>query len=299
VTFVLGIDGGGTRARAVAVDDAGNEVGRGEVAGAVVTVDHPSRAADAVRSAVRNAVEQAGLELPARVMWAGLAGAGSEAANRAVMDLLDDGSLAKRVHVGTDVEAAFHDAFGEGAGVLLIAGTGSVAWARGQSGVSQRAGGWGRFLGDEGSGYSIGLEALRGLARAEDGRIGPTAMRAGLLEACGVASVDALIAWIDTASKAQVAALAPLVLHAAAEGDGLASAIASEAARALVDHIRAAVVSAGPWVGAAPLVLWGGLLVQGQPLRRMVEEALEGLDVRLEMPAVDPAMGAAKLASAV
>jgi glucosamine kinase len=296
VTFVIGVDGGGTRARAVIVDLEGRELARGEATGAVVTVDDPDRAADAVRAAVHDAAEHADFELPAILMWAGLAGAGGAKARDAVTDALDDGTLGHRLLVGTDVGAAFHDAFGVGPGILLIGGTGSIAWARGASGEVHTVGGWGYLLGDEGSGYAIGSEGLRRLVWSEDGRAPPTIMRDAVLEACGVHSIADLVEWRDVASKAEVAAAAPVVVDAAEKGDAAAAAIIASTLRSLVTHVDAALEATGPWTEPAPLVLWGGLLDLDGPLRTSMQRALADLPIRLESSELDPAMGAARLA---
>ena len=139
--YVAGVDGGGTRTRAVIIDDTGAEIARAEREGAVANAAAPHEAADAVTSAVRAAAVEGGVKLPVRALWAGLAGAGREAARDAVTDALSRVGLAEAIEVGTDVEAAFHDAFGKGTGVMLIAGTGSIAWARDERGVMHRVGG--------------------------------------------------------------------------------------------------------------------------------------------------------------
>jgi N-acetylglucosamine kinase-like BadF-type ATPase len=296
MTFVVGVDGGGTKVRAVIADTSGSELGRAEAVGAVVTVDNPGRGAEAVRVAVRAAAEDAGVQLPGALMWAGLAGAGHSSAKRAVSVLLNDGSLSDRVCVGTDVEAAFFAAFGDDPGMLLIAGTGSALWARSPTGEIVRVGGWGRYLGDEGSGYAIGLMGLRRVVRAEDGRDAETALRARLLSDCGVESVQELISWVELSSKGQVAALAPSVIEAGNLGDSAAAQIVTDSARDLADQVRAAVHSAGPWKEDPPLVLWGGLIATGGPLRPQVTEALRAVGVQLSSIEPDPPMGAARLA---
>jgi len=174
VSYFIGVDGGGTKTRAVLVDREGHELGRAAVDGAVATAHDPSAAARAVARAVRDAAEAAGVELPGAVLWAGLAGAGPRAARDGVTKALVRLRLASEVHVGTDVEAAFHDAFPEGPGILLIAGTGSIAWLRSADDVTRRVGGWGQHIGDEGSGFALGIAGLRLVTHAADGRAGET-----------------------------------------------------------------------------------------------------------------------------
>lgn len=296
MTFVIGVDGGGTRTRAVILDGAGRELGRAEAPGAVATAEAPELAAGAVSYAVHSAAQRAGVVLPAASLWAGLAGAGAEAARQAVQDELAQARIASKVHVGSDVEAAFHDAFADGPGVVLIAGTGSIAWARAEDGRELRVGGWGRDLGDEGSGYAIGVEALRRVVRAEDLRDPPTSMRAPVLAACGVGDPTDLIGWIEVATKADVAALVPLVSDAVAGGDRAASEVFEGAVADLMEHVASVVAAAGPWREPPALVVWGGLVAEGGCLRERVLRALDEHEVALSTSEIDPPLGAARLA---
>jgi glucosamine kinase len=298
VTFVIGVDGGGTHARALILDEGGRELGRGEARGAVVSAAAPMVAARAVVEAVRAAAANAQVELPGAALWAGLAGAGLEDPRRAVAEPLEDASLAEHVVVGTDVEAAFQDAFGAGPGVLLIAGTGSIAWARSPSGAVVRVGGWGERLGDEGSGFAIGMAALRAVVRAEDGRGPGTVLRELLLSALSLGSVDGLVPWAAVATKADVAALVPLVSRAASAGDAVASDILTQAVGELSAHVAAAVERGGPWPQPPELVLWGGLLGKDGALHDRIARAVGAHRVRLSTRDVDPARGAARLARA-
>lgn len=296
-----GVDGGGTRTRAVIVDADGVELGRGEFEGAVVTAHEPERAALAVRRAVEGAAAQAGIELPVEVLWAGLAGAGATAPRAAVTRALRGFDLAERLVVGTDVEAAFHDAFPGGAGVMLIAGTGSIAWARNAEGREFRVGGWGRSLGDEGSGYRIGLEGLSWLTRAEDGRARPTVLRETLLPLCDASSVDEVVAWVEAASKGDVAALAPAVIECAEGGDEAAKAIVDAAIDALGEHLEAVLVAKGAAErdrSSIEVALWGGLVAPGGPLEGRMSERLRAMGFAVAAREIDPPMGAARLARA-
>ena len=296
MSFVIGVDGGGTLTRAVIIDVRGLELGRAEAPGAVVSAGEPEAAAGAVAHAVRAAAERACVELPGAVLWAGLAGAGEARARLAVHELLEPARLAQQVVVGTDVRAAFEAAFPDGPGILLIAGTGSIAWARTPEGEVGRAGGWGQQLGDEGAGYAIGLGALRAVARAEDGREGATVMRDDVLRALALREPTDLIAWAASASKAEVAALVPIVVRAAATGDSAAQQILDEAARELARHVTALLDRLGPWRAPPPLLLWGGLIGEDGPLRERLSSELGPYDVELRGGAIDATMGAARLA---
>jgi N-acetylglucosamine kinase-like BadF-type ATPase len=298
MTFVIGVDGGGTHARAVLIDQDGQELARGEAAGAVVRVAAPAAAARAVGEAVRTAAARAGVGLPGAVLWAGLAGAGSPDARLGVEKELEGAGIAERIVVGTDVEAAFHGAFGTGPGILLISGTGSIAWARTSGGAVVRVGGWGERLGDEGSGFAIGSAALRAVARAQDGRGPSTTLTERVLAQLALESVDALIPWKAGADKADVARLVPLVSKAATEGDEVARDVLSQAVRELCDHLAAALERGGPWPEPPELVLAGGLLADDGALHGAMSVAASAYPVRLSPRRIDPALGAAKLALA-
>ncbi|HET9947436.1 MAG TPA: BadF/BadG/BcrA/BcrD ATPase family protein [Longimicrobiales bacterium] len=297
--LAVGVDGGGTRTRAVIIDERRLELGRAEAPGAVVTLRDPRAAAEAVAQAVRAAAARACADLPAAVLWAGLAGAGHEATRAAVQRELEALDLAERVGVGTDVNAAFHAAFPEGPGILLVAGTGSIGWARSAAGRIGRVGGWGQLLGDEGSGYALGLGALRAVARAEDGREGPTLLRDLVLRALRLSDPADLIPWAGAARKADVAALVPVVLEAEERGDAAARALVARAVADLAEHVTAILARLGPWSAPPPLHLWGGLIGEGGPLRERLFRALTALPVQLQEGRIDPEMGAAALALAM
>jgi len=290
----------------VVIDGDGHELARAEDDGAVVTAESPEDAARAVQRVVEAALKRAGRRGPADVLWAGLAGAGTAAPRAAATRALRRLDLTERLIVGTDVEAAFHDAFADGPGLLAIAGTGSIVWARYPDGSERRVGGWGRSLGDEGSGYWIGLEGLRRLTWSADGRSDPTTMKAPLLHACGLEAVDDVVAWVEKATKSRVASLVPHVVGCAEEGDPAATAILVEAVEHLASMVRAAVGmgrAEDPGIGdesdgIPEVVLWGGLVAPGGPLRSALSSVLESAGLRVVEEEVDPPLGAARLARA-
>lgn len=298
MSLFIGIDGGGTGATAVVMDGSGAELGRIEGGPALVRPADPAAGAAALADLAVRALAAAGAAPPAAGLCCALAGAGRDEARRALAAALHREAVAVRIRVTTDAEAALHDAFQSGPGILLIAGTGSIAWARGADGRTARAGGWGALLGDEGSGYALGLGALRAVARADDGRGEETALRDVVLRETGVASPDALIGWADDASKAGVAALAPAVCATADAGDAVARALVQAAARDLASHVATLERRLAPWPAPPAIALAGGLIAPGRPLRDVVLRALRALDppVRPLDRAVDAARGAAELA---
>jgi len=294
--YCAGIDGGATRARAVIVDGHGREMARAEMAGAVASELDATPAAGAIARVVEAAAAEAGVALPLLALWAGMAGAGREAARSAVEGVLKDLGLAASVHVGTDAEAAFSAAFGSAPGILLIAGTGSMALARASDGTEVRVGGWGALLGDEGSGFWIAMQALGCVARAEDGRGRRTELRDRVLTRLGLPTARALIPWAEQAGKAGIASLAPDVLAVAQDGDAVAGAIRADALVALRDHVVAVVDRLGDQGARLPVALWGGLVQPGGPLRGPLLALMEPLGLPVLEGSLDPALGAARLA---
>src|SRR5690606_5741852 len=145
----------------------------------------------------------------------GAAGVGRSAEREELRAALRTHELAGRLVVTTDVELAMAAAFGTGPGLLLVAGTGSIALRRDASGTLRRAGGHGWQMGDEGSGYWIGRQALQALSRASDGRGPATDLRERFTTALRLSSVDDLVRWSVAAAPGEVAALASLVQEAA------------------------------------------------------------------------------------
>jgi glucosamine kinase len=210
---VAGVDGGGSKTRTVVADETGRVLGTADGppsavrAGAVGGAEH---SADVVAAAVRDALEAAGLT-GARVqaIVAGVAGTGREPERDALWQALTARAVAEEISVVPDAAIALDDAFGDGPGVLLIAGTGSVAFARGPDGTFARAGGWGPVLGDEGSGGWLGRRALNAAVASLDGREPETALANALLAAVELDDPAGLVAWAARAKPADFAALAP------------------------------------------------------------------------------------------
>ena len=296
--LVAGVDGGGTRTRALLLARDGTTAGRAEGPAALVRPDHPPAAARVVADTVRRAAAAAGAALPLPALWAGLAGAGRPSVRRDLKAALREEQIARTVRVGTDVQAAFHDAFGAGPGVVVVAGTGSVVLGAAQDGRRLQVGGWGGVMGDDGSGYRIGVSALRAIARAADGRAPPTALTAAVLDHLGLARPRDLPAWAESAAKADIAALAPLAIRTARSGDAAAQTIVRRALDALGDQLSAAIRQLFPSASDTPppVALAGGLIAPDGPLRDDMEHLVASAGGRLLPRTVTPERGAARLA---
>ena len=297
--YVAGVDGGGTRTRVLLLARDGTHAGRAEGPAALVRPDHPAPAARVVAATVRRAARAAGVALPLPALWAGLAGAGRARVRRTLEAALRDERIARAVRVGTDVEAAFHDAFGDGPGIVVVAGTGSVVLGAGEDGRRLRVGGWGGVMGDEGSGYHIGVSALRAIAAATDRRAPPTALTGAVLDLLGLDRPRELPAWAEPATKADIAALAPVVIRTARSGDAAANSVIRRALDALGDQLSAAIRELFPSGDPPPVALVGGLISQDGPLRADAEQLVADAGGQVLARTVIPERGAARLALAL
>jgi N-acetylglucosamine kinase-like BadF-type ATPase len=295
----VGVDGGGTHSRAVVVDAAGRVRARRSAGEALVRGDDPGAVVAALSRLVLASLRDAGGTLPATALCCALAGAGrTPERDRVARDLASTG-IAHRVRVITDAEAALHDAFGTGPGILLIAGTGSIAWARAADGRVARVGGWGDRLGDEGSAFAIALAGLRAVARAHDGRARETLLATAALRHTGAPAPEDLIRWAAAASKAEIAAFAPAVIARADTGDETAAAIITHAVAQLALHVATARKRLAPWTTPPRLATAGALIAPPRgPLLERLRAALAelGESVELASKPVDAASGAAAIA---
>jgi glucosamine kinase len=294
--MVVGLDGGGTGSRVLFMDLHGADLHMTEGPPGLVDPSDPRAAAQAMAVVVRGAADHLGLPLPARALWAGLAGAGRPESRRAVEEELGALGLAQRVRVGMDVQGAHRDAFGNGPGFVLVVGTGSMGWGRDPDGMEVRVGGWGSFLGEEGAGYWMGMEALRAVARSADGRDSPTLLLPLVLETLSLPDPHSVIRWVAEASKGEVGALAPLVLEAASQGDPSARSIVDEGVKALGKYLDVLARAWAPWGRAFPVALAGGMAAENGPLRAPLARMVKERGGVLHTGPVVPARGAARLA---
>ncbi|HMA20545.1 MAG TPA: BadF/BadG/BcrA/BcrD ATPase family protein [Gemmatimonadaceae bacterium] len=298
IDLVAGIDGGGSKTRVILSDADGNQLADVTGAGSAMAPGRADHCAEVIGGLLRQAVHEAEVgERRIKAIVAGVAGVGREAEARALTVALEDLELADEVIVQGDGEIALSDAFGSLAGIILIAGTGSIAYGRSPARVLARCGGWGPAFGDEGSGAWIGRKALGIVASAADGREPQTALTGAILTAAQVNEPAELIPWGIAATPRELAALAPVVFNVASAGDQRAVALVGFAVEELVLHIRALAVRLfGDDRAAIPVAFSGGLLHKGSYLRKRLEQRLKSAVPGAQVRPVDiiAARGAVK-----
>ena len=294
----IGVDGGGTHTRVLVVDEQSAELATAEGPGSAIRPGSASHSAAVIRATVQKACEGLG-NRPVRALCVGVAGAGRDEERDTLQAALDADRIAGTVAVVTDAEIAIEDAFGAGPGVLLTAGTGSIAYGKGPTGVMARCGGWGPIIGDEGGGAWIGRRALGIAAASHDGREPESALTEALLGTLALESMEQLVPWAASATPADFGKLAPVVLEVAATGDLRANSLVTLAVEELALHVRTLARKLFSDERAAfRLAMHGGLLAPKSLLRRRLEQRLKsiapGASVLTER--VVPERGAARFA---
>lgn len=269
--IVVGVDAGGTSTVAAASRD-GEFTATARAGPANATSLGLPAAVAAIATAVRDV---SGPADPA-VLFVAAAGAGRTAVRDGLVAALRRAFPATgTVVVEDDARTALRAALPAGTGVVLVAGTGSVAYA--ESGERRtRVGGAGYLLGDEGSAFAIGLAALRLLARVYDGRAREDETTALAARAFAAPDRDALLAavYASPLDVARVAALAPSIVAFAGKGNRASTKIVQTAAADLGELLLAAVRAAELQDASPAVVFAGGLLRENSLLSFLLETRL-------------------------
>ena len=231
--IVLGIDGGGTNTRAV-IAHGGTILGRAK-GGSIKRLRVGAEAAEAnLRALLRDAFDRAGVS-SVQAASAGVASASLPGVSEWITAVFRDFGIRNSEVVGDEV-IALDAAFQGGPGILQIAGTGSNCIGRTASGARESAGGYSSTLGDEGSGYWIGLHAIRQALHAHD-REQPSVILDQVAAAWGTTTLEELVNFGNATPGPDFSALAPIVSAAAEQGDEVAIRILHQAASDLADFI--------------------------------------------------------------
>jgi glucosamine kinase len=281
MSLILGVDGGGTHTRAAIVAD-GKIIGSGQ-SGSIKRLRVGAEAAEAnLRAALKEAYAQAGVK---RVQAAscGVASASMPGIAEWITAVFDDFGVERSEVVGDEV-IALDAAFQGGPGILQIAGTGSNTIGRAPDGTRESAGGWSSRLGDEGSGYWIGVNAIRRALHAYD-RDEPTQVIRKVSEIWGTPTMDDFINLGDGTPGPDFAALAPAISELAEAGDRVALGVLRQAAEDLVTFVllvRSKLRRKHSIAGEVP-VAWTGSVIEKTTMVR--EAFFKGLrDAAPDMP---------------
>jgi len=300
--LVLGVDGGGSHVLCVLAEaSTGRELGRGEAGPANLQAVGVENALREIDLSVQRAFEAARLPR-SRVAAACLGLAGVDWSNG--LDVIqawsDRAGLTAKISVANDATLLLAAGTAEGWGLAVVCGTGSIAFVRTPDGTEGRAGGWGYLLGDEGSAFQVTLSALRLAARSADGCIGPTVLVDLFMKRMGAATPAAIIDAVYRGEwdRAALAALAPLVLEAAENGDTLACQVVEKQASELALTAVTPVLKHKLPCENLPVALTGGLLLRSASYRRRFLEAMKqrGVTPGQVQLVEQPALGAVAIA---
>jgi N-acetylglucosamine kinase-like BadF-type ATPase len=299
--YFLGIDGGGTKTQAVITDAFCRIIGAG-VSGA----SNPLRAGlgeaiSHIECAVREAVAGAGIKLEQITSGcAAIAGVNHPIHYHTMKDALDDTLGLDNIYLATDAQAALEGALDGRQGVVIIAGTGSIAMGVNAAGQQVRAGGWGPTLGDEGSGYDIARRALRAIASSFDGRSQATVLSERFCRKLGIASTADLpgVIYNSDSEPVEIASLAKIVAEAALEGDEVACDILREAGRELSNLAVSVIERLGMRSDQFRVACVGSVFKSGEVVLSSLRDAVRAIARGAEIgpPLFPPTIGAVKLA---
>jgi N-acetylglucosamine kinase-like BadF-type ATPase len=280
MSFFLGIDGGGSKST-VALSDGASLLATQTAGGCNLNTVSYECARSALSEAVRGALSSAGVSITSVAsVCAGVAGAAApEIANR-ISVILSELLPHSAIHVVGDTVIALEALFPDGAGLVCISGTGSIAFGRNERGEFARAGGWGRLVSDEGSGNWIGQRAISQCLRALDmGR--SSQLITGIMQHWRIVTREQLLQRCHRDQIPCFAELFPIVLAASERDDQIACEILNAAGIELARIAQ--VVLRRLWVGRSGLdiAITGGVFENCARIRQVF-----GNVIRAERPEV-------------
>lgn len=297
MSFLLGIDGGGSKT-AAALSDGQTVLGTHTAGGCNLNVVSSEKARLALYEAVHGVLSSAGVPAASVTgVCAGVAGAASPENAAKIADFLAELLPRAFIQVVPDATIALEAAFSGGSGLVCICGTGSIAYGRNERGERARAGGWGRLISDEGSGHWIGQCAVSQSLRALDmGR--SSAMVTGIMEHWNVITREHLLQRCHREQLPGFADLFPIVRAAAEDADPLASEILTAAGFELARIAQ--IVLRRLWVGrtSMEIAMSGGVFLSSRHIRQVFSNVIrsERPEVCIRLSNHQPIEGALYLA---
>lgn len=298
--YAVGIDGGGTKSIACLIDSNGALCGRVRFAPTNFRDGQETGIAARIRAAVRDLDATPGERCP-DTLAACLSGLGREAPKARVAAELSRARVAAHVLAESDAMAALDGAFAGGPGIIILAGTGSIAFGKSAKHEIFRCGGWGYLFGDEGSGFDIGRRVVARALQGADGRGPATSLQQRLEAQLGMAPLTEAVTrlYAGFSGRGEVAQLALLAFEEAEKGDAVARQIVQQAACELAGLALGLLEKMPPQPRSLPLALVGNLF-NNSGLAAALERELQRAKapVRRMAPRFPPEIGAALLAFA-
>jgi N-acetylglucosamine kinase-like BadF-type ATPase len=287
----------------VILDCQGRVLGTGEGGPSTFGVVPVAVTQASIAGAAQAAAAMAGLGLPVfSAAFLGLGNVVSERDRAAVREIAGRLGLAEpeRIGVDHDIRVALAGGLSGRPGIVMIAGTGTSCYGINPAGAAWRSGGWGPLIDDEGSSYWLGIQAMRAAVLETDGRGERTLLTQAISGRLGLAEMNELMSRLYFAemSRTEIAALAPLVFEAAAQGDAVARRLIRCGCQAMAECALAVARKLGMEAEPSELAITGGLTNAGEallaPFRAAVAERLPACQVKRSE--LTPATGAALLA---
>lgn len=291
--YYLGVDGGQSSTMALIADETGRVLGHGRSGPCnhVSAAEGRAKFLSAMSGCLQNACDEAGLDWR-NVQFAsvclGFSG-GAEDKEKHTRELI----RSARYKITHDAEIALAGAVPDEAGIIAIAGTGSMIFGRNHQGKTARAGGWGYIYGDEGGAFDLTRRALRGALEYEEGWGPATDLHRMLLEASGADSANRLLhSFYSGVPRPTIASYAPLVTRAALGGDVVAQAILHGAAAGLSRYVHGAYCRLFP-ARESVQVCYIGAVFRSEPLLGSFQEQIGKLiQCPVGPPRFSPVVGA-------
>jgi len=270
--YILGVDGGGTQTKCsiISLDGFFHASGKAGPSNPItIGVEEAHRN---IMEAVKKASKKCGIN-KFKTSVLGIAGTDRSKLKDVLFDMLPENFGEKEIV--SDAEAAVAGAIACKPGIIVIAGTGSIVYGKNWEGVTARAGGWGWRLGDEGSGYTIGKNAIISSLKAHDGRGPPTSLTSLITKKLGLEKLEEIIDWAYDHGRQprDFASLVPIVRKAEKDGDEVASLVLGEAGSdlGLVTH---AVIRRLDLDKEFPAAFSGGIFKDSGPYTIALEEVI-------------------------
>ena len=303
-SFLLGVDGGGTKTEFVLIDREGHVAAIHRESGSYHLQIGVERLRDVIGRGLKAIL--GGLSIPGDAIehaFFGLPAYGEDSSIQPLLDSLPAEFLGhRRYRCGNDMVCTWAGSLGGEDGIGIVAGTGSIGYGE-RKGRTARAGGWGELFSDEGSAYWIAARGLNVFSRMADGRLPKGPLHQILVRKFELTNALDLCAHVMAAegpTRDRIASFCPLVAQAATEGDEQAVAIFQAAARELAAIANALRTALGfPPGERVPTSYSGGAFATGERLLAPFRKSLSALsaDFELREPLLSPGVGAALYAA--